>query len=32
LRRAIDVLEGKSSQFTKVQALRIIVHLVGDIH
>src|SRR6266481_237855 len=29
---AIDVLEGKSSQFTKVQALRIIVHLVGDIH
>jgi S1/P1 Nuclease len=32
LRRAIDVLEGKSSEFTKVQALRIIVHLVGDIH
>jgi hypothetical protein len=29
---AIDVLEGKSSEFTKVQALRIIVHLVGDIH
>ena len=26
------MLEGKSSQFTKVQALRIIVHLVGDIH
>jgi hypothetical protein len=32
LRRAIDVLEGKSSEFTRVQALRIIVHLVGDIH
>ena len=32
LRRAIAVLEGKSSEFTKVQALRIIAHLVGDIH
>jgi S1/P1 Nuclease len=32
IRRAIDVLEDKSSEFTKVQALRIIVHLVGDIH
>jgi S1/P1 Nuclease len=32
LRLAIDVLEGKSSQFTKVQALRTIIHLVGDIH
>ena len=32
IRTAIDVLEGRSSRFTKVQALRIIVHLVGDIH
>jgi hypothetical protein len=32
LRRAISVLEGKSSAFTKIQALRIIVHLVGDCH
>jgi hypothetical protein len=32
IRRAIDVLEGKSSEFTKAQALRILVHLVGDIH
>jgi len=32
LQTAIDVLEGKSSPFSKVQALRIVVHLVGDIH
>jgi hypothetical protein len=32
LQMAIDVREGKSSQFTKVQALGIIVHLVGDIY
>src|SRR5215469_12510170 len=32
IRTAIDVLEARSSRFTKVQALRIIVHLVGDIH
>ena len=29
---AVDVLEGKSERFTKAQALRILVHLVGDVH
>ena len=29
---AVDVLEGKSERFTKVQALRILVHLVADVH
>lgn len=29
---AVDVLEGKSQQFTKAQALRILVHLVADVH
>jgi hypothetical protein len=28
----IAILEGKSTQFTKRQALRFLVHLVGDIH
>jgi hypothetical protein len=30
--RAVDVLEGRSTEFTPLQALRILVHLVGDIH
>ena len=29
---AVDVLEGKSERFTKIQALRILVHLVADVH
>lgn len=29
---AVDVLEGKSEKFTKIQALRILVHLVADVH
>ncbi len=29
---AVDVLEGKSERFTKAQALRILVHLVADVH
>jgi hypothetical protein len=32
INRAIDVLEGRSEEFTKIQALRVLVHLVGDIH
>ncbi len=32
IRECIDVLEGTSSRFTKLQALRFLVHLVGDIH
>ena len=28
----MDVLEGKSEKFTRIQALRILVHLVGDVH
>lgn len=29
---AVDVLEGKSNRYTKIQALRVLVHLVGDVH
>jgi hypothetical protein len=32
LSHSIDVLEGKSDDMTKLQALRVLVHLVGDIH
>jgi hypothetical protein len=32
INNSIAVLEGKSDQMTKVQALRVLVHLVGDIH
>jgi hypothetical protein len=32
LERAIAVLEGKSRQFTPAQAVRIVAHLVGDLH
>jgi len=32
INRCIDVLEGKSNEMTKSQALRVLVHMVGDIH
>jgi hypothetical protein len=32
LENAISVLEGGPSKMTKLQALRVVVHLVGDIH
>ena len=32
IKRAVDVLEGNSVEFTPSQALRIIIHLVGDVH
>jgi hypothetical protein len=32
IHHAIDVLEGKAADMTKKQALRVLVHLVGDAH
>lgn len=32
INRCVAVLEGKSKEFTKLQALRLLVHFVGDIH
>jgi len=32
VRRCIDVLEGKRKDFTKKQALRLLIHHVGDLH
>ena len=32
INRCIAVLEGKTKEFTKPQALRLLVHFVGDIH
>lgn len=32
INEAIDVLEGRSRQYSKVQALRVLTHMVGDIH
>ena len=32
IERAIEVLEGAPSEMSKLQALRVLIHLVGDIH
>jgi len=32
IQNTVSVLEGESKQFTKIQALRILVHLVADVH